>query len=107
MNFTKDEGGFMGKNSHMNKKDNGNYVAKEPTGGGNTYVKVVKGDVKTGGRETESIPVVFLDDECLMSNDFSMSLLGRVKEFASLANLKAALCNEGFVNIKIKYMGEL
>nr|GEV22410.1 nucleotide-binding alpha-beta plait domain-containing protein [Tanacetum cinerariifolium] len=59
----KDEGGFMGKNSHMYKKDNGNSVAKEPT--------------------------------------------GRVKEFASLANLKVALCNEGFVNIKIKYMGEL
>nr|GEV35264.1 RNA-directed DNA polymerase, eukaryota [Tanacetum cinerariifolium] len=82
MNFRKDEGGFMGKNSHMNKKDNGNSMAKEPTGSGNTYVQVVKGDVKTGGRETESIPVVFLDDECLMSNDFSMSLLGRVKEFA-------------------------
>nr|GEZ85533.1 nucleotide-binding alpha-beta plait domain-containing protein [Tanacetum cinerariifolium] len=79
----------------------------EPTGISNTYVQVVKGDVKTGGKETESIPVVFLDDECLMSNDFSMSLLGRVKEFASLANLKVALCNEGFVNIKIKYMGEL
>nr|GFA09949.1 nucleotide-binding alpha-beta plait domain-containing protein [Tanacetum cinerariifolium] len=88
MNFTKDEGGFMGKNSHMNKKDSGNAVAKEPTGISNTYVQVVKGDVKTGGKETESIPVVFLDDECLMSNDFSMSLLGRVKEFASLANLK-------------------
>nr|GFA15133.1 nucleotide-binding alpha-beta plait domain-containing protein [Tanacetum cinerariifolium] len=107
MNFTKDEGEFMGKNSHMNKKDNENSVAKEPAGRGNTYVQVVKWDVKTGGRETESIPVVFLDDECLMSNDFSMSLLGRVKEFASLANLKVALCNEGFVNIKIKYMGEL
>nr|GEV42534.1 nucleotide-binding alpha-beta plait domain-containing protein [Tanacetum cinerariifolium] len=107
MNFRKDEGGFMGKNSHMNKKDNGNSMAKEPTGSGNTYVQVVKGDVKTGGRETESIPVVFLDDECLMSNDFSMSLLGRVKEFASLENLKVSLCNEGFVNIKIKYMGEL
>nr|GEZ26030.1 hypothetical protein [Tanacetum cinerariifolium] len=103
MNFTKDEGGFMGKNSHMNKKYNGNSVAKEPTVSGNTYVQVVKGDVKTGGKETESIPVVFLDDECLMSNDFFMSLLGRVKVFASLANLKVALCNEGFVNIKIKY----
>nr|GEU76757.1 nucleotide-binding alpha-beta plait domain-containing protein [Tanacetum cinerariifolium] len=107
INFTKDEGGFMGKNSHMNKKDNGNFVAKESMGSGDTYVQVMKGDVKTGGRETESIPVVFLDDECLMSNDFSMSLLGRVKDFASLANLKVALCNEGFVNIKIKYMGEL
>ncbi|GJX32206.1 nucleotide-binding alpha-beta plait domain-containing protein [Tanacetum coccineum] len=30
-----------------------------------------------------------------------------VKEFASLANLKLALGNEGFVDITIKYMGEL
>ncbi|GKB76958.1 nucleotide-binding alpha-beta plait domain-containing protein [Tanacetum coccineum] len=32
---------------------------------------------------------------------------GRVKEFASLANLKLALGNEGFVDITIKYIGEL
>nr|GEW71116.1 nucleotide-binding alpha-beta plait domain-containing protein [Tanacetum cinerariifolium] len=30
-----------------------------------------------------------------------------VKEFASLANLKVALANEGFMDITIKYMGEL
>nr|GEW46201.1 nucleotide-binding alpha-beta plait domain-containing protein [Tanacetum cinerariifolium] len=32
---------------------------------------------------------------------------GMVKQFASLANLKLALGNEGFVDITIKYMGEL
>ncbi|GJX03210.1 nucleotide-binding alpha-beta plait domain-containing protein [Tanacetum coccineum] len=35
------------------------------------------------------------------------ALLGRVKEFASLANLKVAIGNEGFAEIIIKYMGEL
>ncbi|GJW03941.1 hypothetical protein Tco_1562797 [Tanacetum coccineum] len=35
------------------------------------------------------------------------SLLGRVKQFVSLANLKKAVSNEGFVDIKIQYMGEL
>ncbi|GKB59877.1 hypothetical protein Tco_0916063 [Tanacetum coccineum] len=48
-----------------------------------------------------------LSDECLLSRDLSKSLLGRVKEFASLANLKMALSNKGFVDIKIQYMGEL
>ncbi|GJR00458.1 nucleotide-binding alpha-beta plait domain-containing protein [Tanacetum coccineum] len=60
-----------------------------------------------GGEDIESVPAVVLDDECLLSKDLSKSLLGRVKEFASLANLKMALTNEGFVDIKIQYMGEL
>ncbi|GKD43928.1 nucleotide-binding alpha-beta plait domain-containing protein [Tanacetum coccineum] len=41
------------------------------------------------------------------NSDLSKSLLGRVKEFASLANLKMTLSNEGFVDIKIQYIGEL
>nr|GEZ94507.1 nucleotide-binding alpha-beta plait domain-containing protein [Tanacetum cinerariifolium] len=38
--------------------------------------------------------------------DLSKALLGRVKEFASLPNLKIVLKNEGFAEIKIHYMGE-
>nr|GEU91804.1 RNA-directed DNA polymerase, eukaryota [Tanacetum cinerariifolium] len=49
---------------------------------------------------------VVLDDVCLMTMDLSNAILGRVNEFTSLANLKMALCNEGFVDIKIQYMGE-
>ncbi|GJU03452.1 RNA-directed DNA polymerase, eukaryota, reverse transcriptase zinc-binding domain protein [Tanacetum coccineum] len=56
--------------------------------------------------EIESTPMLVLDDECLNSKDLSNSLLGRVKEFASLSNLKMVLTNEGFDNIKIKYMGK-
>ncbi|GJZ12967.1 RNA-directed DNA polymerase, eukaryota, partial [Tanacetum coccineum] len=41
------------------------------------------------------------------TKDLSNSLLGRVKEFASLSNLKTVLMNEGFVDIKLQYMGEL
>nr|GEY20920.1 reverse transcriptase domain-containing protein [Tanacetum cinerariifolium] len=61
----------------------------------------------SGGVEAESCPAVVLGDECLASKDLSKSLVARVKEFASLANLKVALCNEGFVDMKITYMGEL
>ncbi|GKA04749.1 hypothetical protein Tco_0683869 [Tanacetum coccineum] len=39
--------------------------------------------------------------------DLSKSLLGRVKQFVSLANLRKAVSNERFVDIKIQYMGEL
>ncbi|GJU50318.1 zf-CCHC domain-containing protein [Tanacetum coccineum] len=48
-----------------------------------------------------------LDDDCLNSRDLSKTLLGRVKEFASLSNLKVVLKNEGFDKIKLQYMGEL
>nr|GEV35383.1 RNA-directed DNA polymerase, eukaryota [Tanacetum cinerariifolium] len=41
-----------------------------------------------------------------MRRDLSNAILGRVNKFTSLANLKMALCNEGFVDIKIQYMGE-
>nr|GEY93233.1 nucleotide-binding alpha-beta plait domain-containing protein [Tanacetum cinerariifolium] len=46
-------------------------------------------------------------DDCLNVRVLSLSLMGRVKELASLANLKKALCNEGFDGVKISYLGEL
>nr|GEU56796.1 RNA-directed DNA polymerase, eukaryota [Tanacetum cinerariifolium] len=52
------------------------------------------------------MPSIVLDDECLISKDLSKALLGRVKEFASLPNLKIVLKNEGFAEIKIQYMGK-
>ncbi|GKA84929.1 nucleotide-binding alpha-beta plait domain-containing protein [Tanacetum coccineum] len=57
--------------------------------------------------DCESAPSIVLDDDCLNSRDLSKTLLGRVKEFASLSNLKVVLKNEGFDEIKLQYMGEL
>nr|GEX45897.1 nucleotide-binding alpha-beta plait domain-containing protein [Tanacetum cinerariifolium] len=48
-----------------------------------------------------------LGDECLVNKDLNLALLGRVKEFTSLANIKVAFGSEGFTEIIIKYMGEL
>ncbi|GJY10406.1 hypothetical protein Tco_0378591 [Tanacetum coccineum] len=42
--------------------------------------------------------------EC--EGNLTLSLMGRVKEMASLVNLKKALCNEGFDVVKISYLGE-
>nr|GEU64823.1 zinc finger, CCHC-type [Tanacetum cinerariifolium] len=78
-----------------------NHVLKS-TGGGKNY----NTSANHGSRENE-VPALVLDDDCLLSKDLSKCLLGRVKEFASLANLKMTLNNEGFMDIKIQYMGEI
>nr|GEY97100.1 nucleotide-binding alpha-beta plait domain-containing protein [Tanacetum cinerariifolium] len=72
---------------------------------GNSFVNVVKGSGMS--LKTESTPTIVLDDECLNTKDLSCSLMGRVKEFTSLFNLKKVLCNEGFDVLKISYLGEL
>nr|GEZ30782.1 RNA-directed DNA polymerase, eukaryota [Tanacetum cinerariifolium] len=77
------------------------------TGTGKSYVHMVKGNNIFGTMECDSISAIVLDDECLYSKYLSKSLLGRVKEFSFLSNLKTALMNEGFVDIKIQYIGEL
>nr|GEV33220.1 RNA-directed DNA polymerase, eukaryota [Tanacetum cinerariifolium] len=60
---------------------------------------------RKGGDFTEN--AIVLDDDCLHSKDLSKSLIGRVKEIASLSNLKKALVHEGFDDLIIHYMGEL
>nr|GEU77011.1 nucleotide-binding alpha-beta plait domain-containing protein [Tanacetum cinerariifolium] len=74
---------------------------------GNSYVHVVKGQMQPENKESEATPVLVLSDECMLSNDLSKSLFGRAKQFASLANIRKAVSNEGFADIKIQYMGEL
>nr|GEX96639.1 RNA-directed DNA polymerase, eukaryota, reverse transcriptase zinc-binding domain protein [Tanacetum cinerariifolium] len=73
---------------------------------GNSYVRVVKREEKKGIANEKTQPAMVLDDECLISRDLSNFLMGRVKEFASLANLKMTMSNEGFMDVKIQYLGE-
>nr|GEY34914.1 RNA-directed DNA polymerase, eukaryota [Tanacetum cinerariifolium] len=74
---------------------------------GKLFVNVVKSIYKSGTVDCEANPAIVLDDDCLNSKDLTNSLLGRVKEFTSLYNLKMVLTNEGFVDISVRYMGEL
>nr|GEY14352.1 nucleotide-binding alpha-beta plait domain-containing protein [Tanacetum cinerariifolium] len=69
-------------------------------GNGNSYVGVVKGVAKPANVDDKTLPAVELDDDCLQSRDLSNSLLCRVKEFASLANLQRTLSNEGLWTLK-------
>ncbi|GKA40994.1 RNA-directed DNA polymerase, eukaryota, partial [Tanacetum coccineum] len=68
--------------------------------------RVVKGATKNGDVDEKLQSAMVLDDECLISRDLSNFLIGRVKEFATLANLKMTMSNEGFMDVKIQYMGE-
>nr|GEX06005.1 RNA-directed DNA polymerase, eukaryota [Tanacetum cinerariifolium] len=73
-------------------------------GNGNSYVNILKSSNTAGNPDS---PAIGLGDECVTSKDLSNLLMGRVKEVASLTNLKTALRNEGFVDLSIKYLGEL
>ncbi|GJZ88367.1 nucleotide-binding alpha-beta plait domain-containing protein [Tanacetum coccineum] len=48
----------------------------------------------------------FIPTKRTKDGNLTLSLMGRVKEMASLVNLKKALCNEGFDVVKISYLGE-
>nr|GFB58070.1 nucleotide-binding alpha-beta plait domain-containing protein [Tanacetum cinerariifolium] len=88
------------KSSFVPKKSPG--VSKD----GSSYANVVSEFGVSIGDFVDKSPAMILDDECLVSSEFSNSLFGRVKEFASLANIKVALANEGFADISIQYLGE-
>nr|GEV71191.1 nucleotide-binding alpha-beta plait domain-containing protein [Tanacetum cinerariifolium] len=70
----------------------------------NSYTHDVRRGTQAVTIEEESTPVLVLDESCLNQNEFSTCLMGKVKEFSSLTNLKVALANEGFDNIKLKYI---
>ncbi|GJY25245.1 RNA-directed DNA polymerase, eukaryota [Tanacetum coccineum] len=73
----------------------------------NSYVNVVKSKFSTGLGDVDSGPAIVMDDGCLNPKDVSNALLGKVKEFASLSNLKTAFSNEGFTDVNVRYMGAL
>ncbi|GJS02287.1 nucleotide-binding alpha-beta plait domain-containing protein [Tanacetum coccineum] len=71
----------------------------------NSYAHAVKIGHQSHYVEKESIPAIVLDDSSGNQRDFATILMGKVKEFSSLTNLKLVLANEGFDCIKLKYMG--
>nr|GEV43443.1 RNA-directed DNA polymerase, eukaryota [Tanacetum cinerariifolium] len=57
--------------------------------------------VTCGYRGGKYSPLV-LDESCLNQQNYSRSLMGKVKEISSLSNLKMILATEGFDNIEFK-----
>ncbi|GKA18637.1 RNA-directed DNA polymerase, eukaryota [Tanacetum coccineum] len=72
-----------------------------------SFARAVKKGINIHQEEVESKPALVLDDSCLNIYDLSTALMGKVKVFNSLSNLKLVLTNEGFADIKLKYMGGL
>lgn len=70
-----------------------------------SYADVVNQGKKTGSMEECSTPALVLDNSCVLQRDFSLSLMGKVKDFGSISNLYVILAKEGFENIKIHYLG--
>nr|GEZ57094.1 hypothetical protein [Tanacetum cinerariifolium] len=64
---------------------------------------------KKGKGKAKSIedcePVMVLDEACLNHQEYSLGILGKVKEFSILANVKVVLGSEGFSDIELNYMG--
>nr|GEY53335.1 nucleotide-binding alpha-beta plait domain-containing protein [Tanacetum cinerariifolium] len=50
-------------------------------------------------------PTLLLDESCLNQLDYSLGLLGKVKEFSCFDNMRMVLGNEGFNDIDLRYMG--
>nr|GEU40815.1 RNA-directed DNA polymerase, eukaryota, reverse transcriptase zinc-binding domain protein [Tanacetum cinerariifolium] len=103
---TKKVGGFVNSENKSFSKESAKVKVTGSNGGVNSYVRALKEERPKGDGDVEMPPVVALDDDCLLPRNLSRSLLGRVKEFASLANLKMTLSNEGFMDIRIQYIGE-
>ncbi|GJZ96108.1 RNA-directed DNA polymerase, eukaryota [Tanacetum coccineum] len=72
----------------------------------NSYIQAFKTGPSQPVME-DSQPTLVLDDFCFNNADFSLSLVGKVKEFGSLTNLKVLLEEEGFTDISMHYMGGL
>ncbi|GKB05298.1 hypothetical protein Tco_0833493 [Tanacetum coccineum] len=81
------------KNESNKRKFDGSHKNVENTVIGKSFVSVVK--TSRMPIDKESPPAIVLEDDCLNAKDLTLSLMGRVKEMASLVNLKKALCNEG------------
>ncbi|GKE13982.1 nucleotide-binding alpha-beta plait domain-containing protein [Tanacetum coccineum] len=100
------------------KKNNSQFTKQVPEKLNSGEVKKDKGHngspysyanvVQTGSHHQsvkEDKPAIVLDDSCFNQCDFSLALMGRVKEFSPLSNLKLVLADEGFENIQLKYLG--
>ncbi|GJT54095.1 nucleotide-binding alpha-beta plait domain-containing protein [Tanacetum coccineum] len=101
----KERDGGKQNNDHPSPKQT--LKTNMPMRDGKMYMGVLKGDKHTEVQLMQPEPALVLGDECLVSKEMSKALFGRVKEFASLTNLRLAMSDEEFVDLKIKYMGEL
>nr|GFC77778.1 RNA-directed DNA polymerase, eukaryota [Tanacetum cinerariifolium] len=77
-----------------------NHVAPTPT----SFVSAVMG-VSSLPIPLASSPALVLDDSCMVARDLNNFVMGEVRQFSSINNLRVLLHNEGFMDIEIVYLG--
>ncbi|GKD40406.1 nucleotide-binding alpha-beta plait domain-containing protein [Tanacetum coccineum] len=61
----------------------------------NSYAGAVKQKGPSNEVDVDNQPSIVLDDSCIRQGDLSLSLMGNIKDFGSLSNLKLILAKEG------------
>nr|GEU43825.1 hypothetical protein [Tanacetum cinerariifolium] len=97
--------------AHINVKHPGVNRAHAPTAihsGNNkgTFAFILK-EASLYHSSAESKPALVLDDSCTKERDFSLSLMGKVKEVSTIPNLYIIISKEGFQSVKLTYLGGL
>ncbi|GJV05373.1 RNA-directed DNA polymerase, eukaryota [Tanacetum coccineum] len=96
----KDVSGVSKSSAGVSSNANGSNVCQT------SYVGIVKQkEMQQQSFDEESISSLVLDEPRVLQCDYSFSLMGKVKEFGSLVNLKVILIKEGFDNFSLKYLG--
>jgi hypothetical protein len=90
--------------SHPVPKPKVSYSQMGNSSSDSTFANILKGN---SNLESDSCHTIVLEDDCLNSQDMSMSLIGRVKDFTTLPNIKNAISMEGFGDVSIRFLGEL
>nr|GEX52492.1 DNA-directed DNA polymerase [Tanacetum cinerariifolium] len=73
--------------------------------GASSFATVLKGN-NTLVNASEA-PAMVIDDSCVVTRDLEFFVMGEVKKFSSIPNLRVLLSNEGFQNVKVVYLGGL
>ncbi|GJT58235.1 RNA-directed DNA polymerase, eukaryota [Tanacetum coccineum] len=74
--------------------------------GVSSFASVLKGNPNNFNHISSS-PAMVLDDECVVKRDLDNFVMGEVKDFSSINNLRVLLLNEGFQQVKLAYLGGL
>ncbi|GJU08325.1 RNA-directed DNA polymerase, eukaryota [Tanacetum coccineum] len=70
----------------------------------NSFVSVLKSNDHKGSPSSDS-PAIVMDDSCIVDNDLSCSLMGKIKNIIALSNIYVIFADEGFDNVNISYLG--
>nr|GEZ08437.1 RNA-directed DNA polymerase, eukaryota, nucleotide-binding alpha-beta plait domain protein [Tanacetum cinerariifolium] len=77
-----------------------------PSGSFGDAVKDIK-NVPPHSSPVSCSPALVLDDICVNVWDVSRQVMGRTKDVNSIMNLRTILTNEGFMDVKLSYLGGL